>query len=392
MKLRYLFITLLILCSCNRINHKQLQIDPKEWKESGIKLSEIADNISYLQMDNTFPFRAAISATPVITRNFIVVFIAGTSGIPSTTGIVKYDRIGKLIGKIGNWGRGPEEYMSDRFAIDDETGEAYILINGDRIKLYSKTGRYTRTISLGKFGSFRRIELYNNKLFAFDFPGIGPSKYYWIVIDTLGNIIKTKENSLSPFVNLIASSYGNTYKYNNKLFYWSTFNDTVFSISPDLSTRTNILFAQGPYRWPASDFSPSESTDISGILANHLIPFYLFETKRFFVFYYTYQNNYPVAFIDKRNGEGRITASKNTLNDIDGGIIFHFGSSRYFAENGYEYIAGFIEAFNLKAHVSSETFKSSYPRYPEKKKELVKLAASLKETDNPVLMIVRLKR
>jgi len=48
--------------------------------------------------------------------------------------------------------------------------------------------------------------------------------------------------------------------------------------------------------------------------------------------------------------------------------------------------------YQIKAHVGTETFINSSPKYPEKKKELEKLANSLKETDNPVLVMVRLKR
>jgi hypothetical protein len=55
-------------------------------------------------------------------------------------------------------------------------------------------------------------------------------------------------------------------------------------------------------------------------------------------------------------------------------------------------IIGCVEARQLKAHVASETFKNSKPLYPEKKKELEMLANKLKETDNPVLVLVRLKR
>ncbi len=39
----------------------------------------------------------------------------------------------------------------------------------------------------------------------------------------------------------------------------------------------------------------------------------------------------------------------------------------------------------------SEEFRNSKLVYPEKKKELEKIAYSLKETDNPVLVLVRLK-
>jgi len=55
-------------------------------------------------------------------------------------------------------------------------------------------------------------------------------------------------------------------------------------------------------------------------------------------------------------------------------------------------IIGWVDAQKLKSHVASEEFKNSKPKYPGKKKELEKLANSLKETDNPVLVLVSLKK
>ncbi|MDP3445144.1 MAG: hypothetical protein Q8T08_19970 [Ignavibacteria bacterium] len=52
---------------------------------------------------------------------------------------------------------------------------------------------------------------------------------------------------------------------------------------------------------------------------------------------------------------------------------------------------GFVNSYELKAHVASTAFKDSNPKYPEMKKELEKLANSLNENDNPVLMLVKLK-
>jgi hypothetical protein len=51
-----------------------------------------------------------------------------------------------------------------------------------------------------------------------------------------------------------------------------------------------------------------------------------------------------------------------------------------------------INPYQLKIHIAGNEFLNSVPKYPEKKKELEKFANSLKETDNPVLMIVRLKK
>jgi hypothetical protein len=61
-------------------------------------------------------------------------------------------------------------------------------------------------------------------------------------------------------------------------------------------------------------------------------------------------------------------------------------------KNGREYIVGLINPYQIKTLVMNNEFKNSISKYPEKKKELEKLANSLKETDNPVLMIVRLKK
>ena len=77
------------------------------------------------------------------------------------------------------------------------------------------------------------------------------------------------------------------------------------------------------------------------------------------------------------------------INDIDGGTKYF--SKSYFSENDNEYLIGLVHPHSLKYHVSTNEFKNSIPKYPEKKKKLITLADSLKETDNPVLMLVRLK-
>jgi hypothetical protein len=46
---------------------------------------------------------------------------------------------------------------------------------------------------------------------------------------------------------------------------------------------------------------------------------------------------------------------------------------------------------DFKAHIASNDFASSTPKYPDKKKALEDLADSLSENDNPVLMVVRMK-
>ena len=74
-------------------------------------------------------------------------------------------------------------------------------------------------------------------------------------------------------------------------------------------------------------------------------------------------------------------------NDIDGGINF---LPEYKVEDSL--LISWFNACDLKNYISSNSFKNSTPKYPEKKKELERLANSLDENDNPVLMLVKLKK
>ncbi len=49
------------------------------------------------------------------------------------------------------------------------------------------------------------------------------------------------------------------------------------------------------------------------------------------------------------------------------------------------------EATDLKYHIASDDFKNAVVKYPEKKQKLLELADNLAETDNPVLMVVKVK-
>lgn len=77
------------------------------------------------------------------------------------------------------------------------------------------------------------------------------------------------------------------------------------------------------------------------------------------------------------------------VNDIDGGPDFL--PRGYFVENGREYLVGFIDPYNIKNWVEKDDFLLKGVKSLDKKQLLIKLADSLEETDNPILVIVRLK-
>jgi hypothetical protein len=125
----------------------------------------------------------------------------------------------------------------------------------------------------------------------------------------------------------------------------------------------------------------------------------IFETERFLVIKYYYRK-YSLALIDKKNQATFLDHYEwdeglnghpvsGVINDLDGGSWFL--PDGHFIKDGNEYMTGLQYPFQIISRVASDEFKNSAPKYPEKKKELEKLAASLKETDNPVIVMVKLK-
>ncbi|MCE5345660.1 MAG: hypothetical protein LLG13_05120 [Bacteroidales bacterium] len=163
-----------------------------------------------------------------------------------------------------------------------------------------------------------------------------------------------------------------------------------------MSYKASFLFAPGEYRMPRSKLEFTSVPDYFLKISKYLDPQLLFETNNFLVYVYLYEDQRVVALIDKSSKKSYLNYLNDNdidagiLNNLDGGTMLEPKS--YFEENGREYMIGFVTPYKLKIHVTSSEFKNATPSSFEKKKELEKLANSLKETDNPVLMIVRLKK
>jgi hypothetical protein len=309
-------------------------------------------------------------------------------------GILKYDKSGKLICKIGNLGRGPGEYQHFMdYAIDEKSDNVYVMEPGT-IKVYSSTGRFVRDIKYEKHISFvgGDIEIFNSKIFIPDYLITGDSKNNWVFLDTLGNFVSKKVNSIPPFKSNTGIE-GSIYKFGNQIYYYNLYNDTIFSVGSDLKSSPAYLFTKGDHRWPIG-MVKNDSESWRRIFK----PLKMFETKHFIVLLFSYLDRSAISIIDKQTRKVFIASMKkgeysepNLINDLDGGMPFG-QDINYYNDNKSEYLVQLITPFDLKAHIATNEFITGNFKYPEKKKELEKLANSLNETDNPVLMMVTLKK
>jgi hypothetical protein len=388
MKSKHLFFLLFLAFSCKSPDNKLYEFDPRTLKGNEITLSEIADDITYIPLDNIHP----------LSRILNIIFTKDEIYLNSRNiGILAFDREGKFISKIGSIGRGPGEYrIYLHFCIDEKSGRVYN--HADQtglIQVFSGTGQFIRSFSVKEYGTgIQNIVFLNSRLFVQCAVNYANANFEWIIYDTLGNIIKKQNRHLPIFT----TNYGSTVEYpyilNNKVSYYNTWADTVFSVLPDLTEKASLTISPGEHRYPRSFLSMEQLMQRKYLGLQRI-----FETERFFVISYFY-HKYILAIIDKNNHKSFLikfeyddsgeNPSSGLMNDLDGGSWF-FPES-YFTEKGREFMVGLQYPYQIKAKVASDEFKTSIPNYPEKKKELEKLANSLKETDNPVLMLVRLKK
>jgi len=177
--------------------------------------------------------------------------------------------------------------------------------------------------------------------------------------------------------------------------YWVSYNDTVFKVSPDFSFRTSYIITPGEHRVPKKDLPISLELPIR--LLEYYSPHYFIETKHYLLSRYNYKGKFAYLFLDKDTNKTFISYFESKK-DVRGGIANNFDGGLMFCPDGYfeegvnEYLLDCIQPYELKQHIISDAFVNINPKYPEKKKALEKLANSLNEIDNPVLMFVKLKK
>jgi hypothetical protein len=306
--------------------------------------------------------------------------------------ISKYASDGKYITNIGKRGRGPNEYnFVIDFSIDTLKDEIYIL-NGNRINckinIYSFDGEFIKSFSSPKYTS--HLNCVNNMLLCYlsNVDGIIETSY--ILINNNGEIEKIFPNKY-PYkeVNVPRGFQSEFlfYSFNNQLYTKEIYSDTIFifdsiGFSPAYILDFGIKPLSPELREHISNFEEFIQVSTQTLIVRSLL-----ETNDFIYAEFTY-NKLWYSFIRFKNRVKYflLNTEQGIINDIDGGPNIKFRTTK-----NNNTILSWINAYELKAYVKSDKFRNFTPRYPEKKKKLEKLAASLNENDNPVLILVKLK-
>ncbi|WP_167619146.1 6-bladed beta-propeller [Maribellus sediminis] len=393
----YVFNAFIIFAftACKVENNGNNLISLSEPESLALTLTDIAEDVTYVRLSSKIPIQH-IHHLEVIDDNIFI------SCHPEM--IVRFDLNGNLLGEIGKKGRGPQDYERTlSFTLDYTNKHVIVLSNNFTLKFYDFSGEYVKTISLKNISDFSEVSMLKEGLILLTRGNpYGNAKFNWIILDIDGKIIDTKENhvkfNLSTNIALNPSQI--TCKFQRKIIYYESFNDTIFAIDQNHYVP-QFIFERDQYRMTSQRFISETPKWINEVDRSRLKKpekkYYhirtLFMTTKYFWIGYSLDYYSQLALIDNKTNElyTIYDSGENSglLNDYDGGLSF-FPES-YFEKNNSEFLCSWINSLQIKGHIFSRVFKSTIPQYPEKKKELEKLANNLNENDNPVLMLVKLK-
>ena len=228
-------------------------------------------------------------------------------------------------------------------------------------------------------------------IYLFENIKFGQAKYNWLIVDTQGKEINSKPNNIPFFRSRASELVDVMFKYNDNFCYWNSFNDTIFDVFP-LEYHSRYQFAQNSFR-----VTPNNIGDMKLYSSKIFIPRGFWESKKYLFFKYHMESKSGFGLVDKSDekiysleqGENQKN-NKGYINDIDAGS--NFIPLAHITIDDTDYLVGSIDAVELVQYFKGSFFKNSTPKFPEKKKQLEQLANSLDENDNPVLMLVKLKK
>lgn len=391
MRYMALIILALLFCSCGSKDNSTIKtIDLMSPGGQQItNLSDIADDIQYIPLETN----------PDALMRFVGSLKSGNDKfyINTVFELLVFDKTGKFLYKLDQHGRGPNEYvyLSD-YDIKTEENLVIVLTKG-KLYFYNETDT--------GFNLGRQLDLKIQPSYVDFFPGqnnllltfsasTGGNKYQCVGITPEGDTLFTHPNyfkfTRTSKVMMGFSSDNIINKYDEKMRIKGFLNDTVFTINNDFKFDPFMVLNSGGKsittdflaNVPAPDMNSGTSPTAAFLAISEIL-----EVEKYLMCRFYYQKSSTWILYDKNSDQTLQFDGKELLkDDISGGINIE----PRFACNGIIY--SWTDALAFKKQMSGDDFRKAEVKNPNRKSELEKLAASVKEDDNHLLIVITPKK
>lgn len=297
--------------------------------------------------------------------------------------ILLFDReTGKFIKAIANSGKGPNEYSKpySKMPFDEEKGVIYADKSRERYE-YNINGQLLK-IKKGPELVYDFVNLDEHTYASFIDNYMGDEKNKIIIFDDKDSIIKKFPNYQSfPFLGTITVYNINSwfYKLNKQLYFCERFSDTLFNVTPDLLIP-RFVFNKGAYSFPYQSRG-----DINNLYQKYFLTENIIESSRYIFYAFSFKEMIYTAVYDKKKkniyvNEHAGGSYKGFINNLNDFVQLELSSI-----NGKGELTCTIDAFKIKQWFLTNSEKS------DKLPEYIKKLKNVSESDNPIVVISRLK-
>lgn len=398
-KLVFSFLIMVIITlSMSLVNKKQqsqkivhINIEKSLGNKKDIKYSEIIESLRFVRLETTE--KALIGSTRNLSTSVLPLkehFLVSQENAPP----ILFDKNGKYLRTISSFGRGPSELSEDyTVAFNTSDQNLYILSNFGRvIRVFNLEGKHIRDVKTEPLHTFQTLG--NNRFCgAITTNVLDKSRSYnYIVFNEKGETLhkhkihgyadmmlagSTPEMvlgyNLSPLITVSRSGVQiNTFQ-----------NDTIFTIKPDGSLHHSISWTAGKYKSP---FKQEDMVDLNQAVRDKYLSIMLVaETKKYWILNSRLNRESTSWIYDKSTGDsfefGKLVNDTEEAFTVMPREHFIYGNTCTFM----------FEVLDLKRMIQSDAFKQAENELPKKTREFIEMVNSLKNDDNPVLIIMNLK-
>ena len=327
-----------------------------------------------------------------------------------------FDRTGMFKNEIGKKGQGPEEYISVGPVFFNYDRPAIYVGDMTKIMEYEYNGGFIRSINIPRpeDKALTRISYVGDNIFVGNAYYDGKNRFKYCLFNQKGDTVKTFPNHIFfDRAGSIISTHDaslNPVRVDNRLYLKDYINDTLYILT-DKDKQPSLVFEFKKHTFSKERLENSnpQATIISDdfrILGLVGLPEHIFyevrvpesfplpESKPEYVLI---TNKYEPAttgvygiynIVEKTNIllDTDQYSQKGIINDLNGGLPF---IPRYYAGNGI--VADVWHSEEMKEMLTDEYFASQIIKDQKAHKKLKEILNNLKEDDNPVVIVAKLK-